>query len=129
VLAWCRRAGALSAIDAMRSLGQIMTIRERAVAAIQGHDFLLSPTSPMTAYSAEEAAPGDDPRRPFEHVAFTAPFNMSEQPAASICAGYDDDGLPIGLQIVGHRFDDIGVLRLAHAYETLRPALHPWPQP
>ena len=54
---------------------------------------------------------------------------MSEQPAASLCAGYDDDGLPIGLQIVGHRFDDLGVLRMARAYEALRPPLRPWPQP
>jgi aspartyl-tRNA(Asn)/glutamyl-tRNA(Gln) amidotransferase subunit A len=68
---------------------------------------------------------GDFPAR----GAFTAPFNMSEQPACSICAGYDADGLPIGLQIVGHRFDDVGVLRMAHAYETLRPALRAWPAP
>ena len=63
------------------------------------------------------------------HIAFTAPFNMSEQPAASLCAGHDEDGLPIGLQIVGHRFDDLGVLRMARAYETLRPPLRLWPAP
>jgi aspartyl-tRNA(Asn)/glutamyl-tRNA(Gln) amidotransferase subunit A len=62
------------------------------------------------------------------HIAFTVAFNMSEQPAASLCAGYDHDGLPIGLQIVGHRFDDLGVLRLARAYEDLRPSLRPWPE-
>jgi aspartyl-tRNA(Asn)/glutamyl-tRNA(Gln) amidotransferase subunit A len=105
-----------------------MTIREKTVAAIQGYDFLISPTSPITAYAADEAAPGDDPEQPFEHIAFTAPFNFSEQPAASICAGYDSEGLPIGLQIVGHRFDDLGVLRMARAYEDLRPPLRPWPQ-
>jgi aspartyl-tRNA(Asn)/glutamyl-tRNA(Gln) amidotransferase subunit A len=54
---------------------------------------------------------------------------MSEQPAASICAGYDADGLPIGLQIVAHRFDDLGVLRLARVYETLRPAQRVWLEP
>jgi aspartyl-tRNA(Asn)/glutamyl-tRNA(Gln) amidotransferase subunit A len=94
----------------------------------RAHDFLISPTSPITAYAAEEATPGNDPQRPFEHIAFTAPFNMSEQPAASICAGYDADGLPIGLQIVGHRFDDLGVLRMASAYETLRPPQRTWPE-
>jgi aspartyl-tRNA(Asn)/glutamyl-tRNA(Gln) amidotransferase subunit A len=129
IVAWCRRAEGLSAVDALRALGQVMQIREKAVAAIQGYDFLLSPTSPITAYSADVAAPGNDPKRPFEHIGFTAPFNMSEQPAASICAGYDDEGLPIGLQIVGHRFDDIGVLHMARAYEGLRPPLRPWPQP
>jgi aspartyl-tRNA(Asn)/glutamyl-tRNA(Gln) amidotransferase subunit A len=129
IAAWCRRAEKLTAVDALRALGQVFLMREKAVAAMQKFDFLLSPTSPITAYAADEATPGDDPAKPFEHIAFTAPFNMSEQPACSLCAGYDADGLPIGLQIVGHRFDDAGVLRLAHAYEALRPVPQPWPQP
>jgi len=129
IVAWCRRAEGQSAVDALRALGQIMLMREKAVATIQGLDFLISPTSPITAYAVDEPTPGSDPSRPFEHIGFTAPFNMSEQPACSICAGYDADGLPIGLQIVGHRFDDAGVMMLAHAYETLRPALRPWPDP
>jgi Asp-tRNA(Asn)/Glu-tRNA(Gln) amidotransferase A subunit family amidase len=129
LLAWCRQADGLTATDATRNLAQVMLIREKAVAATEPYDFLISPTSPITAYAAEEATPGDDPAKPFEHIAFTAPFNQSEQPAASLCAGYDDDGLPIGLQIVGHRFDDLGVLRMARAYEGMRPPLRPWPQP
>jgi aspartyl-tRNA(Asn)/glutamyl-tRNA(Gln) amidotransferase subunit A len=123
---WCRTAEDLSAVDALRAFAQVMKIREAAVAAIQGYDFLISPTSPITAYAADAATPGDD--TPFEHANFTAPFNFSEQPAASICTGYDAEGLPIGLQIVGHRFDDLGVLRIARAYEAMRPALRPWPQ-
>jgi aspartyl-tRNA(Asn)/glutamyl-tRNA(Gln) amidotransferase subunit A len=126
---WCQRAEDLSAVDALRGLGQVMALREKTVAAIQGYDFLLSPTSPITAYGAEEATPGDDPKKPFEHLGFTAPFNFSEQPAASLCAGYDSAGLPIGLQIIGHRFDDVGVLRMARAYESMRPPLRPWPRP
>jgi aspartyl-tRNA(Asn)/glutamyl-tRNA(Gln) amidotransferase subunit A len=129
ILAWCRRAEGRTAADAMRALGQIMLMREKAVAAIQGHDFLISPTSPITAYSVDEPTPGSNPAHPFDHIVFTAPFNMSEQPAASICCGYDEDGLPIGLQIVGARFDDVGVLMLSHAYEDLRSALRPWPEP
>jgi len=129
ILAWCRRAEGHSAVDAMRALGQIMLMREKAVAAVQGHDYLISPTSPITAYAVDEPAPGGDPLRPFDHIVFTAPFNMSEQPAASICAGYDDDDLPIGLQIIGHRFDDAGVMMLAHAYEGLRIPMRPWPDP
>jgi aspartyl-tRNA(Asn)/glutamyl-tRNA(Gln) amidotransferase subunit A len=53
---------------------------------------------------------------------------MSEQPAASICGGYDGDGMPIGVQIVGHRFNDFGVLRMSAAYETMRPSQRPWPE-
>src|SRR5262249_4743168 len=129
IRAWCRQAEKLRGVDAIRALAQVMLLREKAVAAIQGYDFLPSRTSPITAYGAEEPAPGSDPEHALEHVAYTAPFNMSEQPAASICAGYDDEGLPIGLQIVGHRFDDLGVLSMAQAYEQLRPALRTWPEP
>jgi aspartyl-tRNA(Asn)/glutamyl-tRNA(Gln) amidotransferase subunit A len=129
ILAWCERGEKLSAADAAENLQLVMLMRERAVGATEPFDFLITPTSPITAYSAEEATPGNDPDRPFEHIAFTVPFNMSEQPAASICAGYDDDGLPVGLQIVGHRFDDAGVLRMAAVYEAIRPALRPWPEP
>jgi aspartyl-tRNA(Asn)/glutamyl-tRNA(Gln) amidotransferase subunit A len=129
IVAWCRRAEKLTAADAARSFALVMQIREKTVAATASYDFLICPTSPITAYPATEATPGDDAERPFEHIAFTAPFNMSEQPAASLCAGYDADGLPIGLQIVGHRFDDLGVLRVARAYEKLRPLPRPWPAP
>ena len=55
---------------------------------------------------------------------------MSEQPAASINCGYDSEGLPIGLQIVGRRFDDVGVLRMARAFEAMRAGeARPWPEP
>ena len=129
IVTWCRRAEKLSAADGARNLTLVMLMREKAVAATEPYDFLITPTSPITAYAAEEATPGNDPARPFEHIGFTAPFNMSEQPAASICAGYDADGMPIGLQIVGHRFDDAGVLRMARAYEAMRPPQRAWPEP
>jgi aspartyl-tRNA(Asn)/glutamyl-tRNA(Gln) amidotransferase subunit A len=67
--------------------------------------------------------------RPLEHIGFTVPFNMSEQPAASINCGYTRGGLPIGLQIVGQRFDDLGVLQVSRAFELIRDAQRPWPQP
>ena len=54
---------------------------------------------------------------------------MSEQPAASINCGYTSDGLPIGLQIAGRRFDDLGVLQVARAFELIRDVQRPWPQP
>jgi aspartyl-tRNA(Asn)/glutamyl-tRNA(Gln) amidotransferase subunit A len=125
---WCRRAEALSGVDAARNLALVMLLREKTVAATDPYDFLISPTSPITAYPAEHAAPGNDPLRPFEHIGFTVPFNMSEQPAASINAGFDGDGLPIGLQIVGHRFDDLGVLIMAQAFEDRRPKPRAWPE-
>jgi aspartyl-tRNA(Asn)/glutamyl-tRNA(Gln) amidotransferase subunit A len=52
---------------------------------------------------------------------------MSEQPAASINWGYSDEGLPIGVQVIGRRFDDLAVLRLCRLLEDLRPKQRPWP--
>lgn len=129
IRAWLLPAFDWSAIELFRALNQIPRIREAAVKATAPYDFLLSPTSPIPAYAAEEACPGNDPKRPFEHICFTAPFNQSEQPACSIACGMTADGLPIGLQIVGRRFDDLGVLQLAHAFEQLRPSLPAWPEP
>ncbi len=103
-------------------------MREAAVLACQPFDYVLSPVSPVAAYAAEWAGPTNDPREPFEHIAFTLPYNMSEQPAASINCGYTHSGLPIGLQIAGKRHDDLGVLQIAAAYERLRGAQRPWPQ-
>jgi Asp-tRNA(Asn)/Glu-tRNA(Gln) amidotransferase A subunit family amidase len=125
---WAERAESWSAVDLMRALNEIFAIREAAVRATQPFDVLLTPTSPIAAYEAGLPCPGADPERPFEHIAFTAPFNQSEQPAASINCGYTAAGLPIGLQIVGKRFDDLGVLQVARAYEELRPTQRPWPE-
>jgi aspartyl-tRNA(Asn)/glutamyl-tRNA(Gln) amidotransferase subunit A len=73
--------------------------------------------------------PTNDPLRAMEHIAFTLPFNVSEQPAISVPCAHTAAGLPIGLQIIGRRFDDIGVLCLARAWEQLRAPLLPWPKP
>ena len=53
---------------------------------------------------------------------------MSEQPAISVDAGRNAQGKPIGLQISGQRFDDLGVLRLARVWEQLRPTAPAWPE-
>lgn len=103
-------------------------LREAAVAASRPFDFVLSPTSPVPAFPAEWAMPTNDPARAMAHIAFTLPANMSEQPAASIGCGFTAAGLPIGLQITGARHDDLGVLRLARAWERLRPPPPPWPR-
>ena len=91
---------------------------------------VISPTAPITAFAAELASPSDDPLNPFPHIGFTVAYNMSDQPAATINCGYSEAGLPIGLQIVGHRFDDVGVMAVAMAFEAMRAAeARPWPEP
>ncbi|HEV2431815.1 MAG TPA: amidase [Burkholderiales bacterium] len=130
VAEWCSwRAAQFSGRDVMQAYTLVMAMREAAVAATRPFDFILSPTSPILPYEAELPAPGNDPRNALPHIAFTVPFNMSEQPAASINWSYSDDGLPIGVQIIGKRFDDVGVLRLSNLVEKLRPRQRPWPEP
>jgi aspartyl-tRNA(Asn)/glutamyl-tRNA(Gln) amidotransferase subunit A len=129
VAEWCSwRAARFSGRDVMQAYTLVMAMREAAVAATQPFDFILSPTSPILPYEAELPAPGNDPRNALPHIAFTVPYNMSEQPAASINWSYSDEGLPIGVQVIGRRFDDLGVLRLCRLLETLRPEQRPWPQ-
>jgi aspartyl-tRNA(Asn)/glutamyl-tRNA(Gln) amidotransferase subunit A len=126
---WCTwRAAEFSGRDVMQAYTQVMAMREAAVAATEPYDFILSPTSPIPPYDAELAAPGNDPRDALPHIAFTVAYNMSEQPAASINWSTSAEGLPLGVQLVGHRFDDAGVLRLARLVEELRPAQRAWPQ-
>lgn len=126
---WVARGAQLSAAEVFHGYSQMAAMRDAAVAACQPFDFVLSPTSPVPSFPAAWASPINDPERPFEHIAFTLPYNMSEQPAVSVQAGFTADGLPIGLQIAGRRHDDLGVLRMAHAWESLRPAsaVRPWP--
>ncbi|GAA0761129.1 amidase [Ideonella azotifigens] len=126
---WIASGEQLSAAEVFQGHAQIAALRDAAVTATHGFDYVLSPVSPDVAFPAEQASPLNDPARPFEHIAYTLPWNMSEQPALSVPAGHDAAGLPIGLQIIGRRHDDLGVLQLGALWERLRPALRPWPAP
>ncbi|QEA13916.1 amidase [Comamonas flocculans] len=126
---WAESAASFSAEHVYHASQQFHATRVATVRACSQVDYVLSPTAPITAFAAELPSPTNNPLRPLEHIAFTVPFNMSEQPAASIACGVDGAGLPIGLQIAGQRFDDLGVLQLAHAFERLRAPLPPWPEP
>jgi aspartyl-tRNA(Asn)/glutamyl-tRNA(Gln) amidotransferase subunit A len=128
IRAWVATAQGLSAAQVFEGYSQMGAMRDASVAAFQGLDYVLSPVCPVTACNAELASPLNDPMRPFEHIAFTVPFNMSEQPSLSVPAGFGEDGLPLGLQITGHRHDDLGVLQMGALWEALRPALPPYPE-
>jgi aspartyl-tRNA(Asn)/glutamyl-tRNA(Gln) amidotransferase subunit A len=130
IRAWGESAADFGGEAIFHGFSQIMVMRKAAVAATLPYDFVLAPTAPITAFAAELASPSDDPLKPFPHIGFTVAFNMSEQPAASINCGYSEEGLPIGLQIIGRRFDDLGVLAVASAFEAMRAAeARAWPEP
>ncbi|ACA15018.1 Amidase [Methylobacterium sp. 4-46] len=120
---WAQAARGSSGAAVFAGMSQMGAMRDAALRAIRPFDFLISPVAPIPAFPAELASPTDDPMRPFEHIGFTVAFNMSEQPAVAVPVGLTPEGLPVGLQIVGHRFDDLGVLRLARVFEDLRAPL------
>ena len=126
---WADSAAAMSGEDVFKAASQFHATRLATVGALRAFDYVISPTSPMAAPPAHWASPTNDPLRPLEHIGFTVPYNMSEQPASSINCGYTSKGLPIGLQIAGQRFDDLGVLQLSRAFELIRDAQRPWPLP
>ena len=120
IRAWGESAAGFDGETVFHGFSQTLNMHKAAVAATLPFDVVIAPTAPITAFAAELASPSDDPLDPFPHIGFTVAFNMSEQPALSINCGYSDEGLPIGMQIIGRRFDDLGVLGMAKAFEALR---------
>jgi aspartyl-tRNA(Asn)/glutamyl-tRNA(Gln) amidotransferase subunit A len=120
-------AGSLSPEDTFRAFTRMQLLRASTVAITQPYDYVLSPVSPVLPFAAEAINSGSE--NPLKDSHFTAVFNQSEQPAASINCGYSRSGLPIGLQIAGRRFDDLGVLQMSRFYESARPPQAAWPEP
>jgi len=105
-------------------------VHDLLVAFFQKYELFLTPTLatppyPSGIFGPSEVAgePVSSPLEPF----FTYPFNLSGQPAASIPVGFTDNGLPVGLQIVGRRFAERTVLRASACFETARPWADRWP--
>jgi aspartyl-tRNA(Asn)/glutamyl-tRNA(Gln) amidotransferase subunit A len=129
IVKWAEAGAKLSGLDVIRGFNGTMAIRAAAAKLFAEIDYVISPVSPVVNFPAEFAAPINDPDRPFEHICYTVPWSMSENPAVSINGGYDASGFPIGVQIIGRRFDDLGVLGMAKAFETMRGPQKPWPKP
>jgi aspartyl-tRNA(Asn)/glutamyl-tRNA(Gln) amidotransferase subunit A len=60
-------------------------------------------------------------------LAFTFPLNLTGHPAANVPADWTENGLPVGLQIIGRHLDDPLVLRVSAAFEAVAPSRHKWP--
>jgi aspartyl-tRNA(Asn)/glutamyl-tRNA(Gln) amidotransferase subunit A len=90
------------------------------------YDLLVTPTLSIPAFDAgKEVADKMLQSRWTDWTPFTFPFNLTQQPAASIPCGFTKDGLPVGLHLVGPRYADALVLRAARAFETARPVQMP----
>ena len=84
------------------------------------YDLLITPTLSVPAFDAGKEFP-EGVKRWIDWTPFSFPFNLTQQPAASVPCGLTPSGLPVGLHIVGPRYADALVLRAARAFETARP--------
>ncbi len=111
---------ARSALDYLAAVDVRMALGKRMGVFHETYDLLVTPTTPGTAFGAGLEVPeGSGYRRWTEWTPFTYPFNLTQQPAASVPCGVDADGLPAGVQLVAARHRDDLVLRASHAlYEA-----------
>jgi aspartyl-tRNA(Asn)/glutamyl-tRNA(Gln) amidotransferase subunit A len=94
---------------------------------MQTYDLILTPTLAVPPFALDIQGPEKIDGRAVANtqwLAFTFPLNMTGQPAATIPAGFTDDGLPVGLQIIGRHLDDALVLKASAAFEKARPWIH-----
>lgn len=118
----CEKAERLSMLDYMGAVNESMALRERMANFHQKYDLLLTPSLPITAFKTGREVPEDWPSTRWPTwTPFTYPFNMTGQPGLSVPCGFDQQGLPISLQLVGARYNDALVLQAGYAYQQAAP--------
>jgi aspartyl-tRNA(Asn)/glutamyl-tRNA(Gln) amidotransferase subunit A len=114
----------ISGADYSRSLFEIHLMKSKMDILMKDYDILLSPTTAVTAFPVGQrpriiAGEKVDPFWGF--LPFTFPINMTGQPAASIPCGFSNEGLPVGLHIIGQFGDEMNVIRASAAFEQAMP--------
>jgi len=121
----------ITAVEMGFASKQRLQLMNEVSAIFERYDLLLTPTLPTVAFAAKGPLPrGADGERfesPVHAVAFTYPFNMTGHPAATVRAGFDDAGLPVGLQLVTERGREDLLLQVARVFEQARP-MDEWPR-
>jgi aspartyl-tRNA(Asn)/glutamyl-tRNA(Gln) amidotransferase subunit A len=117
----CRQGAAMSALDYLGAVDERMSLGRRMARFHERYDLLVTPTVPVPAFAAGREVPEDSG---FERwtgwTPFTYPFNLTQQPAATVPCGTTADGLPVGVQLVAARHADALVLRASHVlFEAL----------
>jgi aspartyl-tRNA(Asn)/glutamyl-tRNA(Gln) amidotransferase subunit A len=113
-----------SAADYCRAQGERLAYYDKMYAFFQRYDVLLTPSLSVAAFRADRLIPPHWEQHPWDWLrwaGFSYPFNMTWLPAATCPCGFTPAGLPVGLQIVTGRFQDLRVLQAARAFEQARP--------
>ena len=113
-----RQAEAISLDDYLTASKERGQLGSHMRQFMEGYDLLVTPTLPGPAFAAGVLGPTDSVTGKWVNwTPFSYPFNLTQQPAASVPCGFTAQGLPIGLHLVGRMFDDRTVLRVAHVYQ------------
>ena len=124
MVAMARAGMGISAAEYGRAQGERLAFYDRVEKFFRRYDLLLTPSLSVVAFPATRIIPEHWEQHPWDWLrwaGFSYPFNLTGQPAASCPCGFSPDGLPIGLQIVGRRFQDLKVLQASRAFEQIRP--------
>ena len=103
-----------------QAIEHITTLKD----VFKNYDFIIGPTTTTTAYNLND--PMDDPRKSFMDDVLVIPVNMAGLPGMSIPVGFDENHMPIGMQIIGNSFEEAKMYQLASFIEkTLNLDLNP----
>ncbi len=114
----------IPANDFIRAMDQRRKFHDTMLSYFKDFDILATPTVVTTAFELGTMFPGKIAGKsvsPTGWMPYTFPFNLTGQPAITVPCGFSPEGLPIGLQLVGKKFDDLLVLQAARAFETATP--------
>lgn len=110
--------------DIMRAMSQRTKLYETFYEFFKNYDILITPTIAIPPFELGIMFPPQINGKnvsPTAWMPFTFPFNFTGHPAASIPCGWTNDGLPIGMQIIGNRFKDLLILQVSKAFEEIAP--------
>ena len=122
LVAYAEKGAAITIETYMKAIMARQALVQQFVRFFEKFDLLLTPTVCVPAFPLGVVGPDSVNGQPAAHLGWSLcyPFNWTGQPAITVPAGWTDDGLPVGLQIVGRRFEDETVLRAAAAFEAAR---------
>jgi aspartyl-tRNA(Asn)/glutamyl-tRNA(Gln) amidotransferase subunit A len=109
--------GLIRAVDYIQAQRQRRKLAAEMQASFAGYDAMAT----LCTYGPAPKMSAEEPTHFFQRPNLTAVFNVTGNPAISICTGFDRTGLPLAMQVVGKPFDEATILRIAHAYEQATP--------
>ena len=126
ILALAEKGRSVSSVGVRRAEQTREQLAVKVNLFFQDYDLLITPQLPLTAFEAgNEVPPGRNMKRWWEWSPFTYPFNLTQHPAATVPCGFSTNELPICLQIIAPRFNELQLLRACRAFEHIQPFIMP----